>query len=724
MSNSRFVAPEKEVFAVSKRGGSTSLVPVKRNQLSASTYFEDSHKKNIRGNPQMAENLRRAETSDLERGQNLAGMKASNYNDMPLSQYYENILHNRAKEKDRSRDGNKMFRSQTLTPGGNGFEKPEIARDITGYSLPPELTKFVDEEPKLLEDLVNRISAEKQQINNILASIQEMVSQQLEIKRKSLFQVFDQYIEGYQTAREVLQHKLNLFKDTSNILGGRRNTGSNDRLMTLSSVAFWTQTGKVKEETCNMKVRMGSLGKEIEKRELIFLAQNLEKELCHCPNLSTTETAKEYLDDMLRHIKEKVDSNLDTLDGLLYKVNSALHADVEVVPEIKPSFGESKTNALFHVPDLLHRPRPFQVEFVSAAMFGRISCVNVIEEDLVATGHSDNDINIWNLSRDVHVTSLKGHSSAVSALTSIKSFFPEITLKPGVSVGTSLLKSRNQKQQNFLVSGCEGEEGSLILWDMQSFTKLKAFSGHSGSVTSLVSLRDGHTIISGGLDGVLKVWDISEEKPVAEIREDSSHGIHYIHIFNDFSQVGAAGKSGDISLYRISYAYNKRYDRTVFESLKKIRVIKTPQPIFVMNESMMRDNLIISGGSEKSISFWNTITGIEQKKVGTHTTDIIGCVLIENPLTPAENSFVLSFGNYDDRILITATGSGESKEMSLDQEIALCGGKYSNPNLQFMSVTDVFGKVRVYLLGFGLKNNGSGLVKILMETEDGQAKLC
>ena len=645
-------------------------------------------------------------------------MKTSNYNEMPLSQYYDTILNKRANEK--SRDSNPMFRSQSMNRGAASAQdsQAEINRNIKAFSLPPDIVKFLEEEPNQLAGLKAKLQEEKDSVDRILDAVLREVSSIIEQKRSALKSIFESYLSAYEKSREAFMKKINTFKDTSKILSNNKFGGSSDRLMSLESIEFFSADCKIKEEVCNLKCRLGSLTKEIEKKYLSFYAQNLEKELHHMPTFSQSDNALEYLADMNKIIKEKVCSNLEILDSLVYKAENFNFELLSIRPNLKPSLGESKSNLIANIGNLIDRTAPFKVEHVPVSYSRAVTCLCVIEEDLVATGHSDNSIGIWNMSNLQEVATLKGHSHPISSLVSIKAYFPEINLAKNSKLEIGYIKNRNIKQQNFLLSATEGHECELFSWDLQAMTRLKEYSGHSDTVTSMISLRDGHTMITGSLDASVRVWDISDSTPVLSLVENERSTVSCIHVFNDYSHFVTSGSSGEIYIYKMSYAYNRRYDRTVFESCKKVKCIRTSSPVFALNESMIRDNVVISGGADKAISFWNSVTCTEQKRIGSHHTEVVGCVLVENPLKSKSNSFVLSFANYDHRLLITDSHTGESREMALDSEVSLAGGKHSNPNMQFMPTTDIFGKSHTYLLCAGSKNAMPCLVKILIEQED------
>lgn len=683
-----------------------------------SSYIDDGGKKQIKqSNSSIGgdSNSRLQATASIKSiAASQVNMKSSNYNDMPLSQYYDNILSIRAKDRDKS--SNAMYRSQSLSKSQQN-ERLEANKEMKNFALPQDIIKFLDDEPSKLAEIEFLMQQEETAVDEILDGLLEDITKIIEDKKQSVKKVFAEFLGSYSKARDLFQRKINDFKDTSKFFGGFKVGGSADRLMSLDSVEYFDQNGKIKEEFCNLKCKLGSLNKEIEKKYLSFFAQNLEKELCHRPALSLTDTSREYLTDMAKIIKEKLSSNLEILDSLIYKVDPFKFEDLTVKPVVKPSLGESKSNIIANIGNLLESETQFKVEYIESHYNEKINCLCVIEEDLVATGHSDNSVGIWSLTKGCQVATLKDHTSPVSSLVAIKAYFPEINLAKEAKVESGYIRNRNIKQQNFLISASEGAEAELLLWDLQAMKLIRRISAHKDTVTSLISLRDGHTIISGSLDSTVKCWDISIETPVQTIVEAEDCPIYYIHTFNDYSHFLTAGKSGDLFIYKMNYALNSRYDRTVFENCKRIKVIKTGHPVFVINESMTKDSTVISAGSDKRISFWNSVTCAEQKKLGNHQTDIVGCVLIENPLNSKANSYALSCGTYDDRIQITDINTGESREMALDQDISLAGGKYCNPNFQFMPVTDVFGKSKVFLLCAGSKHGMPCLVKIRVDSQ-------
>ena len=55
-----------------------------------------------------------------------------------------------------------------------------------------------------------------------------------------------------------------------------------------------------------------------------------------------------------------------------------------------------------------------------------------------------------------------------------------------------------------LISG--GADGQLILWDMESKEQRRRLAAHSDALTSLAVSPGGRSVASGGLDKSIKIW--------------------------------------------------------------------------------------------------------------------------------------------------------------------------------------------------------------------------
>jgi hypothetical protein len=59
-----------------------------------------------------------------------------------------------------------------------------------------------------------------------------------------------------------------------------------------------------------------------------------------------------------------------------------------------------------------------------------------------------------------------------------------------------------------------GQDRSVRLWEVATGRELANFHGHSGHVFAVAFHPDGRRILSGGIEGVVKVWDVLRSRPV------------------------------------------------------------------------------------------------------------------------------------------------------------------------------------------------------------------
>ena len=103
---------------------------------------------------------------------------------------------------------------------------------------------------------------------------------------------------------------------------------------------------------------------------------------------------------------------------------------------------------------------------------------------LLATGATDSVIKVWDCIKNYCTHNLRGSVGVVSLVR----FHPD------------------PSQLKLLSSSMDC---AIRVWDLQRSCCVHVLSGHVSAVTSLCFTSDGHTLLSGGRDKVILVWDIS-----------------------------------------------------------------------------------------------------------------------------------------------------------------------------------------------------------------------
>ncbi|EEH59828.1 uncharacterized protein MICPUCDRAFT_10501, partial [Micromonas pusilla CCMP1545] len=142
----------------------------------------------------------------------------------------------------------------------------------------------------------------------------------------------------------------------------------------------------------------------------------------------------------------------------------------------------------------------------------------------LATGSLDHSILLWNSLSGAHMNILVGHNAAVIDICYDSSGKILLSLAKDLCIriwrplsGETVLvlkqccamqSARFSPDASPTVSA--SEDGSLVLWDTARGQGLNVLTGHKGPVLACCFI-DGHpSVISGGKDQRIRVWDVSE----------------------------------------------------------------------------------------------------------------------------------------------------------------------------------------------------------------------
>ena len=131
----------------------------------------------------------------------------------------------------------------------------------------------------------------------------------------------------------------------------------------------------------------------------------------------------------------------------------------------------------------------------------------------------------------------------------LKSILAKQTLG-GIYPNTLFLSAVNSvaisSDRKTIVSG--GGDGTVRLWDSQGNPVGKPLEAHAGGVYSVAISPDEQTIISGGEDGTVRLWD-SQSHPISNPLEGHTGWVNSVNISPDGQTIISGGEDGMIRLW-------------------------------------------------------------------------------------------------------------------------------------------------------------------------------
>ncbi|KAG1875848.1 WD40-repeat-containing domain protein [Suillus subluteus] len=182
-------------------------------------------------------------------------------------------------------------------------------------------------------------------------------------------------------------------------------------------------------------------------------------------------------------------------------------------------------------------------------------------------------------------------------------------------------------------------DGAVRLWDIDTCKVLAKWTGHTNPVWSVCWSRDGRRVLSGSSDGTTKQWDV-------EIGEAF---LEPIMTRSEYSQVLAAVYSPDTTLIATGgRGYDGSWTGAPVESSIKIWDTKTCELVATLKGHMDAvrclawtpdGKTLISGSFDNSIMTWNTAKWEQIAVLVEHTFPVYAIAISPNGHILASASF-------------------------------------------------------------------------------------
>jgi WD40 repeat protein/3',5'-cyclic AMP phosphodiesterase CpdA len=239
--------------------------------------------------------------------------------------------------------------------------------------------------------------------------------------------------------------------------------------------------------------------------------------------------------------------------------------------------------------------------------------------DLLASGHNDGSVRLWDVVAGHELNHLKGHDDGVNSVA----FSPDgRTLAFGgtdrsirlwdVSTWHELLRLEGHDNWvrcvafspdgRMLASG--GADSSVRLWDVSTGRELHCLKGHQVRVKSVVFSSDGRMLASGGDDYSMRLWDVSTGR---ELRRLEGHGdrVWSVAFSPNGRMLASGGDDGPVRLWDVSTGRELR--RLEGHGDRVWSVAFSPN-----------GRMLASGDDDGSVRLWDVAAGHELHNLKVH----------------------------------------------------------------------------------------------------------
>jgi WD40 repeat protein len=182
-----------------------------------------------------------------------------------------------------------------------------------------------------------------------------------------------------------------------------------------------------------------------------------------------------------------------------------------------------------------------------------------------------------------------------------------------------------------------GVDGTVRIWDVTSGRQRAAFGGQAGPVMAMAVAPDGSWLATAFSDGLVRIWDLAAENEQAVL---SGHGdwVTALAVAPDGSWVAAASSDGTVSIW----------DVAVGRSRAKL----TDRAIWVDAMATLPDGSLVTGGVDSQVRIWDAAAGNERLVLAGHSAAVAGIA------TAPDGSWLATAGGDPEvRVWDPATGS-------------------------------------------------------------------
>ena len=191
-----------------------------------------------------------------------------------------------------------------------------------------------------------------------------------------------------------------------------------------------------------------------------------------------------------------------------------------------------------------------------------ITGIQLLSRSVLVTASRDGLLCSWDLDTRIRLASVQAHDRALVALSArqpslvtagwdgaIKVWDKSLGLVTALRPGTGPLNTvLVHPRKELCITG--GWDNTIRIWDLQTYKSRAVIRGHTSSVQALALTEDCRKIVSGSLDGEVKVWDSSTGAEVASFA--TGHGLARLALDPGGALVHVAHTSGTVASWPLA----------------------------------------------------------------------------------------------------------------------------------------------------------------------------
>jgi WD40 repeat protein len=590
------------------------------------------------------------------------------------------------------RSKNVMYHSQALKAGaGPQTNSKPIKQDIKLFTIPSKVQQYVDNSQNEYKYLEKDVLAEKTKMNAELDSIQKEILLMIQQKRAELNTVFDGYLESFKANIETTKNKMISFKDTSEWVK-MQNSENGDRPVRLTDIAYYSKDAKegvyksYKKEAHKNICELRNLKQEVQKHNLEFFVAELERMGIHYPTFANTASSAEFLSEIKDRLFGSVRSGMEDFHKLAYSAPFVSFNEVYSEPHILTSLGESRLNCLINIRDISVTPYTSSKHHELSHEQEVTTLLN-IDDESIATGDKAGSIHVYNLTqnKETHKFKMKGVTQ-ITSLGRIRTTY-ELVAGGEQMVTSQMFDEKEKHDRNiFLISGHAKPDCFISIWDLKKQAFVKQLKGHTDDITSITSLQDGHTLLTGSKSGATLIYNIIKKKPIKSIQNLVNSPVNCIYTFNDLARFAIGHNNGEITICSIMYEIGVQDKMAVCSSAAVKCTLKSKSPVLCINESHTNPNTAITGHADGKLRIWDLSSAKIIKEFEANKSPIMATLVIENPfgLNLEENYHIVSCGDTSEDISIHQPKQEKHCPLDVHAKFNFKSSMGHNPRLQMI----------------------------------------